>query len=275
MKEELLPILKNLQFTEYEAKAYLALLEESPLTGYAVAKNSGVPRSKIYEVLEALVMRGDIFVSYGSTPQYVPVQAKELVRNRRLKAEEHFRRAEQSLERFEQSSADRENIWNITGRREILDKAIDCIEKAQHRILLEVWEEDFGELRAALESAAGRGVRIWVMGYGEIVFPQGTIYQHDESEEITKEYDGRWMVISADESEVVAGIVSLAENSRAAWTMHIGLVMPITEVIIHDIYLQEILNKHRDVLEQSFGKNLVDLRRKFAMHPDFKKHYLR
>ncbi len=52
MKETILETLKNLNFTEYEAKAYLALLEESPLTGYAVAKNSGVPRSRIYEILD-------------------------------------------------------------------------------------------------------------------------------------------------------------------------------------------------------------------------------
>ncbi len=38
MKENILETLKNLNFTEYEAKAYLTLLEESPLTGYAVAK---------------------------------------------------------------------------------------------------------------------------------------------------------------------------------------------------------------------------------------------
>ncbi len=62
MKENMLDILKNLNFTEYESKAYLALLQESPLTGYAVAKKSGVPRSKIYEVLESLVIR-EMFLS--------------------------------------------------------------------------------------------------------------------------------------------------------------------------------------------------------------------
>lgn len=41
MKENILDVLKNLNFTEYESKAYLALLEESPLTGYAVAKKIG------------------------------------------------------------------------------------------------------------------------------------------------------------------------------------------------------------------------------------------
>ncbi|PKC51236.1 hypothetical protein RhiirA1_484212, partial [Rhizophagus irregularis] len=76
------------------------------------------------------------------------------------------------------------------------------------------------------------------------------------------------------DSEVVAGIVSLGNDSRAAWTMHVGLVMPITEVMIHDLYLIEIMEKHKELLEGSFGKNLVNLRRKFSIHPDFKKHYV-
>ena len=51
MNNDILSILRQLDFTEYEAKAYLALLKDSPLSGYAVALHSGVPRSKIYEVL--------------------------------------------------------------------------------------------------------------------------------------------------------------------------------------------------------------------------------
>lgn len=131
MKENILETLKNLNFTEYEAKAYLTLLEESPLTGYAVAKNSGVPRSRIYEILDGLAIRGDILVSPGNTPQYTPVPAKELIKNRRMKAEENFELAEKSLAEFESSANDRENIWNITGRNEILEKVKACILSAE------------------------------------------------------------------------------------------------------------------------------------------------
>jgi len=28
-------------------------------------------------------------------------------------------------------------------------------------------------------------------------------------------------------------------------------------------------------LEESFGENLIHLRRKFSIHPDFKKHYMK
>lgn len=54
MKENMLDILKNLNFTEYESKAYLALLQESPLTGYAVAKKSRCPVLKFMKSWKAL-----------------------------------------------------------------------------------------------------------------------------------------------------------------------------------------------------------------------------
>jgi len=275
MKESIFETLKKLNFTEYEAKAYLSLLEESPLTGYAVAKNSGVPRSRIYEVLDSLVIRGDILVSPGNTPEYTPVPAKELIKNRRREAEENFEVAEKSLAEFERSANDRENIWNITGRNEILDKVKNCILFAKKRILLEVWKEEFKELESDLRQAANRGVNVTIIAYGEITSDFANVYLHYMGHEIAEEYGGRWIVISADDSEVVAGIVSLGKDSRAAWTKHVGLVMPITEVMIHDLYLMEIMEKHRGHLEESFGENLVNLRRKFSIHPDFKKHYVK
>ncbi|WHH60778.1 TrmB family transcriptional regulator [Petroclostridium sp. X23] len=274
MIENILETLKNLNFTEYEAKAYLALLEESPLTGYAVAKNSGVPRSKIYEVLDSLATRGDILVSHGITQQYIPIPAKELIKNRRIKAEENFKLAELSLEQFNHSAKNRENIWNIIGHNEILDKVKECILSAERRLLIEVWKEEFKELEAELRKATDRGVLVTIIAYGDIECDFANVYFHDMSNEITEEYGGRWLVFSADDLEVVAGIVSLDKDSRAAWTMHQGLVMPITEVMIHDLYIMEIMGKHRELLEESFGKNLINLRKKFSIHPDYKKHYV-
>jgi len=130
-------------------------------------------------------------------------------------------------------------------------------------------------LESALRQAAKRGVNVTIIAYGEIVADFANVYLHYMGHEITEEYGGRWIVFSGDDSEVVAGIVSLGKDSRAAWTMHVGLVMPITEVMIHDLYLMEIMMTHREILENSFGKNLIHLRRKFSIHPDFKKHYVK
>lgn len=267
-------VLKNLDFTEYEAKAYLALLSESPSTGYAVAKNSGVPRSKIYEVLESLCARGDILVSPGDTPLYQAISPKELITARKTKAEESFLEAESMLSQYESSARDRDNIWNITGQGAILQKINECIVKSEKRILLEIWAEDFPALENELKNASKRGVSVTIISYGEIKADFANIYPHDMSEKITIEYGGRWVVFSSDNSQVVAGVVSLGDESRAAFTMHKGLVMPITEVMIHDLYIAEILREHRGILEETFGENLIELRKKFALYIDNKKHYI-
>jgi len=58
-------LLREFNFTESEAKVYVALLENGACTGYEVSKLSGVARSKIYNVLEALLQRGAITDSQG------------------------------------------------------------------------------------------------------------------------------------------------------------------------------------------------------------------
>ena len=272
---ETLEVLKTLGFTEYEAKAYLALLAHSPATGYAVSKNSGVPRSKVYEVLDSLTARGDVLVSPGNPPLYQALPAKELIAARKAATEKNFQTAERTLEQFERSGDDCGNIWNITGAGAVLQKAKECIDLAEKRILLEIWAEDFPAVAANLQAAAERGVTISIVSYGEICAAFAQVYPHDMSDQITAEYGGRWIVLSADDDQVVAGTVSMGDESRAAWTKHQGLVMPITEVVIHDLYIAEMLNAHRDILEETFGKNLLELRKKFLVHPDNKKHYIK
>ena len=107
--------MQELGFTEYEAKAYLALLDESPLSGYKVAQGSGVPRSKIYEVLGGLVRRGAVLVNHGEPVQYAPLPPKELISRRRREMEDSLTAAEDSLEQYAQNQDSRDVIWDING----------------------------------------------------------------------------------------------------------------------------------------------------------------
>ena len=265
MIEDILNLLIHIGFTEYEAKAYLALLQQSPLTGYAIARISGVPRSKIYEVLGAMSERGDVLVSYGEPVQYAPKQPQELIASRRRTIEQRLAAAEKGLEDFLGKNTPTDLIWDIRGRDEILSRLREVIGRAKKQILLQIWEEDAPEIRETLLLAAQRGVVITVVAYGNPDFPFARIYAHEPGvEEITDEYGGRWIILSIDGQEIVAGIVSLGKESRAAWSSHVGIVMPITEQIKHDLYIAEMLNNHREVLEANFGRALRNLRQQFG-----------
>lgn len=260
MDVDTLNSVQELGFTEYEAKVYLALLDESPASGYRVAQNSGVPRAKVYEVLGGLVRRGAVLANYSDPVRYAPLSPQELVARRRREMEGSIRTAEENLERYATSTASRGAIWDITGREEILERAREVAGRAERSILAEVWREDAPELKEALAAAADRGVEVGIVAYGDPDYPFAKVYHHDLVDEVTRGLGARWIVLSADTREVVTGILSMGKESRAAWTSHPGLVVPTTELVKHDIYVQEMLDAHREILEESFGPGLVDLR---------------
>ena len=256
-------ILQELSFSEYEAKAYLALLAANePLSGYAAALQSGVPRSRIYDILSNLEKRGDIIASHTAPTQYLPVSPEILLKNRKKRTEKTFAEAQKLLASYETQVQIQDNIWNIKGRTEIFSRIAEVVGRSEKDILLEIWKEDSDEIIPQLRMAAKRGVKITVVAYGDLILDFADVHIHYPLEK--NESNGRWFMFSADSKEALAGIVSLPENEcRAAWSYHPGLVVPITQMIIHDLYLLEILKEHEEILEQSFGKNLIKLREKF------------
>lgn len=265
MNPNLIRTLQRLDFTEYEAKVYLALLEQAPLSGYAVARRSGVPRSKVYGTLDGLIGRGAVLASHGDPAQYAPLPPAELLAERRRDAEAAIRAAEAGFADFAATGSNRRVIWDITGREEILRRVGEAVGRAERRVLLQLWAEDAPVLRDALAAASRRGVEVIVVSYGDPDYPFARIYPHEPgADRITDEYGGRWVILSVDAAEVVAGIVSLGDESRAAWSRHPGLVMPITQQITHDLYITELLSAHRETLEATFGPGLVRLRERFG-----------
>ena len=71
--------LQNLDFTQYEAKAYISLLSRERVSGYELAKNSGIPASKIYQVLNRLLDK-EVIVALDSVPKkYAPIPPEEIL----------------------------------------------------------------------------------------------------------------------------------------------------------------------------------------------------
>jgi len=63
-------LMKQLGFTEYEVKCYLALFERESLTVSEIAAIAGIPRPKAYEVLKKLLAKGLIVSIVGPVSKY-------------------------------------------------------------------------------------------------------------------------------------------------------------------------------------------------------------
>ncbi len=91
----------TLGFTEYEAKAYVALVRLGTGTGYQVAKESGVPRSMIYESLNKLAARGAVLTqSLGDLVRYAPLPPEQLLSRMRRELDDNVEALSRDLKRL-------------------------------------------------------------------------------------------------------------------------------------------------------------------------------
>lgn len=133
-----------------EALIYITLLKNGELTGYEVAKLTGISRSNVYNALASLVERGAAYVCEGSASKYVAVSIEEFCNNRirYLQEQEKY-----LLMNAPKRQLPTEGYITIEGYDHIIDKIHHMILGATQRIyfsatesFLEKWEKEIGTL---------------------------------------------------------------------------------------------------------------------------------
>ena len=233
--------LVRLGFSEYEAKAYIALLRESPVTGYQLSKLSGVPRSMIYEVLGKLTARGAAMtLRKGASTQYAPVPVEEFLDQLQREHEELTSSLKEDLTALATPS-DLEYVWNIEGHESIIAKADEMITQAKNSIYLALVPATFTDLQPALEKAVARGVRVVLYTTRDLNLPGGRVVVAHVSEETLGQARGLGLVLVIDGEEVLIGEWLSANQARASWTSSPLLVFIAEHHLRTDLYLPQIL----------------------------------
>ena len=233
--------LVELGFSEYEAKAYVALLRESPATGYQLSKESGVPRSMIYEALGKLTARGAAMtLRKGDSTQYAPVPADEFLDQLHRDHEELVVSLKDDLSGLA-SSADLEYVWNIEGHENVMAKAEEMIGQAEDRIYLAIVPATCQELQSVLEEAIERGVRVMLYTTSEVDLAGCRLVVAHVSEETLAQARGLGLILVIDGEEVLIGEWLTATQARASWTSSPLIVFIAEHHLRTDLYLPEIL----------------------------------
>lgn len=248
---DLIQRLTKLGFSEYEAKAYLALLRENPATGYQLAKVSGVPRSMIYEALSKLTARGAAMTLRveGGT-KYAPVPADEFFDQLHREQEALIHSLQKDLTALGEAS-DLDYVWNIEGHDNVIAKAKEMIGQAQEHIYLALVPSMFPALRDILQAAAERGVRVVIYTTDAVDFDRGRVVVAHVSEETLGQARGLGLILVADSDEVLIGERLAATQARASWTSNPLVVFIAEHHLRTDLYLPQIL--------ACLGENALDL----------------
>ena len=125
--------LKAFGLTGQETIIYEELLKSGAMSGYEVAKNTGISRSNVYSSLAGLVEKGACYVCDGETPKYTPVDVKTFTENylRELSG-----KAEELALLAPQKKKESAGYITISGTRHIKDKIHKMLNDTKKRLYI-------------------------------------------------------------------------------------------------------------------------------------------
>ncbi|MDP2872065.1 MAG: helix-turn-helix domain-containing protein [Bacillota bacterium] len=239
---ELVASLQQIGFSEYEAKVYLALLANPGITGYEVGRHSGVPRAKVYEVLESLVRRGVALVETSDGKQlYQPLEHELLLSRHREGVLSLLGDLGPRLGRI--SVLGREpRVLILRDRAGVMDRCRHMCADARAQLLVSGWPDELTDLVPTLLATEKRGATCHVLSYGPLDAALSRLVVHAVTplQHIQVAALGRWMIVSADLEQCLMVQIAAADRVLGLWTDFAGFVSLVAQAIQHDLYLMVV-----------------------------------
>ena len=261
VSKETLSGLRQLGFTDYEARIYVQLLKVSPATAYEISKAAGVPRANAYAALEALAQRGAVLPVNEEPLRYVAAPPKSLFESISRQTRTLCSDLSAELSTFAPTGQD-SYVWTLNGNSAVQDRIEIMIAESRRSIWIKAADEVIRRHKASLQKAAARGVSLIVVLFGkdaaEFRFNRNCrIYIHESDGTrmgtadnlFTIAVDHQKMLTANTEGEVIAAYTSCAP-----------IVTMALSLIRHDLYIAEIFAKFGTQIDKAFGPYLRDIR---------------
>ena len=214
MEELLFDKMQKLGLNLYESKAYATLLKVGTANAYKVSKESGIPRARIYDVLETLVKRGLAMVEESSENAkiYTPVPSKVFLEKTKKEWENDFEDVTNALNKLEMEADKRDiYVFTVKGKENIISYCRQLLRDARQYVMVSMWNEMYEMLLPELEECQNRGCKILGVCHN-IQNPMDGIEIHHSGKYHDMTENLHWFIISADGRKLLYGYS--AESDR-------------------------------------------------------------
>ena len=109
----------------------MEFLNHGELSGYEVAKETGISRSNVYSALQSLAEKGVLYLIEGETTKYTPVPVKDFLKNT---LEDLQKKASLIEENAPKKKEVQEGYITILGSKNIENKIRNMLESTRERI---------------------------------------------------------------------------------------------------------------------------------------------
>jgi len=237
--EQVSEALQAMGFSTNESRAYVALVQGSPATGYELAQRTRIPRSAIYGVLRRLQDEGLAVQTSEKPARFAPLPREALFRLLRRRFDNGLDRLQEQIQQLGPPVATSE-LWHVRGYPALLQEAARFAEKATRTLWLSLWRREALRLRGPIATAGQRGVQVVVFSFcdvaelaeggGALVYHYGLPEQELETfwrHKIVAIADGERVLLG--DAEESADVISIeTDNPQIAELATTQVVMDLT-----------------------------------------------
>ncbi|MCD1259602.1 HTH domain-containing protein [Paenibacillus athensensis] len=259
--EEVVLHLKNLGFTELEAKCLHVLLETGAMTGYEIAKRLGVSRSNVYVALQKLVEKGVALASKGEPTHYQSVPIEEIGDRVEAELQASIRFVKEHLPKRD---AMRTEYFSVEGDQKVLERIRAELRQTREEALCDLWAEEAGLLAPELRLAQAGGARVLVSLVGETELDGIECVPHGREESWRQEHGRKFTLLLDRRLAIIGTRGGGGEPAKAMLTEHPAMAALLLNNFFHDLVMYEL---HKDMgpkLEDKYGKNFKRLIQKYT-----------
>jgi sugar-specific transcriptional regulator TrmB len=251
----------GLGFSQYEARAYVGLLESETVTGYALANTTRIPQPKVYETLRRLAERGAAIKVADDPARFAALPANRLLEQLEAEFRQRLAAAQVEFDQLHAEGADEwhESVVRMDGYEPIRSRADRMIAAAEHKLYLSGWAKHLADLREPILAAERRGVEIVVLHFGKLTFAleRGQAFRHASTEgALYRSHRSRQLAVVPDSASVLWALAPDGNDWGGIYTQDQRLVMVVKAYLRHDIYVQKVYERLGDQMHELFGPGL-------------------
>lgn len=221
--------LMNFGLTRQEATVYLALCRFGTMSGYEVAKQTGISRSNAYNTLAGLTDKGAAYVNNGATMKYTAVDVSEFCENKikgLKKDKEHL------IAHVPKEKEPCEGYLTISGDGHIRDKILHMFQETEKRIYVSMAAAGLKEFAQDFVTLKERGIKIVIITDCEISQEGIKLYP--------TEIEENQIGIITDSRNVLTGEYGLGTESTCLYSEAKNFVQVFKNLLSNQIKLIEI-----------------------------------
>lgn len=160
--------LQQMGLTEYEAKTYITLASLITSTADIISKESGVPRSKIYQTLDTLSEKKYITIKKGRPQKYIINPPNDIFNKYREKIKKEINETEKIITNLYESKLPNINtpIWTIEETEKINKKEYEIIKRAKNTLDIRIGfllSSQIEKIKKEIKKALKRNVKIRIL----------------------------------------------------------------------------------------------------------------